>query len=150
MSVKEEILEKVKAATAVQNSSNKEYEFDIDVLGYKGHFKVKHPSLMDQMDIGVRRAKLINGADPKSLDTITDNLSYITATLAVVLLEAPKWFDLTKLDEYEVIWSIYGEYKKWNETFRRRDASSSDARNSKDATNEGSMENNEDVSSSNK
>jgi len=147
---REEILARVKAATAISNSHKKEFEFDVNINGYEGHFKVKHPSLMDTMDIGVRRAHFLNGADSKSVDVMTDNLTFMTATLSVVILEAPKWFNLEVLDDYMVLSAIYEEYKNWNATFRRGNEQSSNTGSSETSANEGSLEHNEDVQNSNK
>jgi hypothetical protein len=150
MNERDEILKTVAAATAMKNSSKKEFEFDVDMFEFQGHFKVKHPSLLDQMEIGVRRAKYLNGASIESLDTVTDNISYITATLSVVVKEAPTWFNIATLDSYEVLWEIYTKYKAWNDTFRRTNATSTDAGGSKASTDERPVENNEDVPNSDK
>lgn len=147
---KDEILATVKAASQIVKADSNIHEFDININEYEGHFKVKHPSLLEQIDIGVRRAKLINGAEPKSLDILTDNLSYISATLVTVILEAPTWFDLTNLDDYDVLLAVYNEYKTWNDTFRRGNKPNSSTSNSKTSTNEGSMDNNENVPTTNK
>jgi hypothetical protein len=150
MNERDEILKTVAAATAVKNSNKKEFEFDIDMFEFKGHFKVKHPSLLDEMEIGVRRAKYLNGAAIASLDTITDNISYITATLSVVVKEAPEWFNIATLDSYEVLLAIYNNYKAWNNTFRRTNATSTNAGDSKTSSDERSVENHEDVSNTDK
>lgn len=147
---RDEILAKVKAATAISNSHKKEYTFDIDINGYTGSFTVKHPSLMDTMSIGVKRAQLLNGASLQSLDVITDNITFYVATLSTVLIKAPEWFDLDVLDDYVLLSAVYKEYRDWNDTFRRRNESGSNTGSSETASDKGSVGNNEDVQDTDK
>jgi hypothetical protein len=80
---------------------------------------VKYPSMMETARIGVTRAKLLDGADNKSMDTFTDNLCYMLATLSVVTIKAPKDWNVFTLEDYEVLESLYEQYTQWVNSFRK-------------------------------
>lgn len=147
---RDEILERVATATAIIESNKKEYEYDIDVNGFKGHFKVKHPTLMDQMNIGVVTSRLLKGVPGNQVNVIANNIAFMAATLSVVALEAPKWLSLDTLDDYEVLEAAYEEYRKWNDTFRKSNKQVSNEGDSETSKNERPMVGNEKVQSSNK
>lgn len=142
---REEVLERVASATAILDSNKKELEFDIDMNGYKGHFKVKHPSLLDQMNIGVVTSKLLKGIPGEQINVIANNIAFMYATIMTVGKEVPTWFSIDKMDDYSVLEEIYEKYRAWNETFRKPSEQVSNAGDSADTENEGPMVGNEEV-----
>lgn len=147
---REEVLERVASATAVLDSNKKELDFDIDMNGYKGHFKVKHPSLLDQMNIGVVTSKLLKGIPGNQVNVIANNIAFMYATIMTVGKEVPTWFSIEKMDDYTVLEAIYEKYREWNETFRKSSEQVSNGGDSTSSENEGSMVGHEEVQSSNK
>lgn len=147
---REAILSQVKTREAILSSHKKESSYDVDKNGFTGTFSVKYPSLMEKMRIGTLRAQYLMGMPSSSVDVITDNIAFMTATLNVVVTDAPKWFDLNKMDDYEVLEAIFEPYKEWSDTFRRRDEPSSTSGSGKDADNEENLENDENIQSSDK
>lgn len=117
--MRQEILDRVDAATKIMNSDSKKHDFTLDKNGFHGEFTFKYPSLMDKMRIGTTRAKFLSGLSSDMVDVLTDNIAFMSATLMVVCIKAPKWFNLEDMDDYEVLESVYEGYKKWADTFRR-------------------------------
>lgn len=115
---KEEILQVAKSRAAIMTSSNKEFSFSVDINGYSGEFTMKYPSLIEKMNIGVLRAKFLDGVEVGKADTVTDNIAYITATFMVVCKNAPKWWNMDTLDDYEVMMGVWKEYDTAVSSFR--------------------------------
>ena len=91
----------------------------VDMNGYSGEFVLKYPSLKDKMDIGILRSKLTGGVPTQQLDVVTDNIAYMAATLIIVTVSAPDWFDIEIMEDYNVLDYIFTEYTKWTNSFRR-------------------------------
>ena len=102
------------------NQRKVEMEFDFTEFdqSYKGIFTFHHPTLQERMRIGVMKAQLLNGMDGK-VDVITDNIAYMTAVLSIVIDNAPAWFKLNELYDYEILNSVYEKYNEWVNSFRK-------------------------------
>lgn len=85
---------------------------------YKGKFVFHHPTLQDRMNIGIIKSQLLNGMEGKT-DVVTDNIAFMTAVLSVVTDQAPAWFKINELYDYEVLNTVYETYNEWVNTFRR-------------------------------
>lgn len=108
-----------------------------------GTFVFKYPSLFDRAQIGVARAKMLDGAKEESLDVVTSDLLYMIAYIGKLCIKQPKWFNLNTLDEIEVIEDIFKEVSNWVMRFRQELESSEDGRDSESADDEDDMEGDE-------
>lgn len=97
---------------------------------YIGTFVFHYPSLMEQMQIGVIKSRLLGGVPVNSVDVLTDNIAHMTATLQVVTDSAPDWFKLEELDDYEVLDHVYEAYAQWRDSFRQANKSGNNQGNS--------------------
>lgn len=86
---------------------------------YTGSFKFHHPTLIERMNIGVLKAKMLDGLEGR-VDVYTDNIAHMTASLEHVLDEAPEWFYEQGLIEYEILEGVFDVYIKWYNSFRER------------------------------
>lgn len=110
-----------------------------------GTFVFKYPSLMDRTQIGIARAKMLDGASEKSLDQVTSDLSYMIAYIGHLCIKQPAWFNLGIIEEYEIIEDLFTEVTKWVRSFRRELETSEDAGHSDSANDEDAMEGDEAV-----
>lgn len=83
-------------------------EFTYDNRGLEGVFKLRYPSLMDSLRIGVAQAKLLD--QTKGVDVTSQNIAFMYSTIKQVAIELPSWFELNKLSDYSVLEDIYTEY----------------------------------------
>lgn len=92
----------------------------LSVYGVKktGKFTFKYPSITERIRIGTLRAQMLDGAEEKSLDNLTSDLTYIVAFLRVTLVNAPDWFDFTDIDDVVGIRKIFNEVQVWVSNFR--------------------------------
>jgi len=98
---------------------------------FVGDVVVHHPSMMEKLQVGVTRAQLLGGVVP--LDTMTDNLSQIIATLDVVIDSKPGWFDIfSDTVEYEILEDVYVQYMNWVNAFRNNTRRDTDKGTSED------------------
>ncbi|BAK52962.1 tail assembly chaperone [Bacillus phage SP-10] len=86
---------------------------------YTGRFIFKHPTVLDQMNIDVLKTQMLQGFETPSI--IADNIAHMSSTLTVVLVEAPEWFKINEIYDYEILDRVYEEYLQWYRTFRRKD-----------------------------
>lgn len=114
---REQILEIAKASAANMSADKKSLTFDVDKNGYKGTFVCKYPSLMDKMKIGVVRADFLKGLVGQ-VDVVTDNIAYITSTMSVTCTQAPNWWNINTLDDYDVLMEVWSQYNTELTTFR--------------------------------
>ncbi len=145
-----EILNNIESAGSdIVNSHKRYHTFTVDHNGYKGEFTVKYPSLLDRIRIGTLRAQYLDGVPIESLDILTDNISFMAATLQVVLVKKPDWFNLEVLYDYDILDYVHTEYVKWVNSFRDQIESSRNDGSSRTSRHEETLEDNEDVQSSN-
>ena len=110
-----------------------------------GTFTFKYPSLVDRMQIGVSRAKMLDGVSEKSLDRVTSDLTYMIAYIGKLCIKQPKWFNLNTLEEYEIISDLFEEASNWVSTFRQELEAGEDAGYSDTANDEDDMDSDEAV-----
>lgn len=117
----------------IQAGNRRTHTAELDLThideSYKGTFKYHHPSLIERMQIGVIKTQLLQGLEGV-VDVFTDNIAHMTATLEIVLDEAPEWFRLDAIYDYEVLDAVYEEYIGWYNSFRKRDKDSNNEGNS--------------------
>lgn len=85
---------------------------------YVGTFKFHHPTVMENMRIGVVKSQLLGGLT--NVDVLTDNIAHMVATLSVVLDSKPDWFDVENMYDYELLEIVYDKYAEWYNSFRKR------------------------------
>jgi len=104
-------------------------QIDLSNLGegyekFIGKFTFHYPTLMERMRIGVIKANFLGNTPAGTVDMLTDNIAHMTATLSVVVDNAPDWFKLDFLEDYDVLESIYDKYFEWYSSFRNKSAGS--------------------------
>ena len=110
-----------------------------------GTFSFKYPSLFDRTQIGVARAKMLDGAQEQSLDKVTSDLTYIIAYLGKLCIKHPSWFNLNLIEEYDVLTDLFEEVSKWVTDFRLSMERSEDDGDSHSAESEDDMDSDETV-----
>jgi hypothetical protein len=111
----------------IQQGKGRTKDFDINLTEidekYVGRFKVHHPSIIDKMNIGVLKTKMLQGL---AVDVVTDNIAHMTATLTFVLDDFPEWFKVNEIYDYEVLEAVYDEYAEWYNSFRKPSGNADD------------------------
>lgn len=150
--IQPEVLKTLRSDTlhSINRGKKRTHSFNVDFSEFNpdfvGKFTVHHPSQMERMQVGALKSQLLGGN--LNVDTITDNIATIVSTLDVVLDESPTWFNpfSDELD-YEVLESVYLEYLKWLNSFRRERDNLSNGGDSKDKRSEVPVVASEDVPS---
>lgn len=126
-------------------------DFKLNVYGEEkhGNFKFKYPSVIERVRIGTLRAQMLDGAEEKSLDPITSDLTYIIAFLRVTMISSPEWFDYAEIDDMVGLRGMFTEVQEWVNNFRLTGGKSQRIGSSTDATNEEILGSDETVQSSN-
>jgi len=134
------------ATNTLMDSKERTYTFKkscvIKGVNYSGSFTAKMPSIADRINIGVTRAKILDGAKSVSVDNFTDDIIFMTAFLDSVLTSKPKWFDFNAFDDIGFLREVYIGVSNWIESFQLRDHTDSNADNSTATPNEETMESN--------
>lgn len=150
---KPEVLKVLKsnAFNSIKQGRKHTHTFKVDYSDihpdFVGTFTVHKPSVMEQINIGVIRAQLLGGIT--KVDVLTDNIATIVATLDNVLEEQPDWFDPWGEDlNYEILESVYTEYNKWYNNFRKSNRGDKSRGDSEDTGSDSSLEDNEGVQGS--
>ena len=113
----------LKVLQGVQEGKKRTHKFHLDFTEdygdeFEGWFTVHHPTQLENLRIGLLQSQITGGIPP--MDQRTDNLVLILATLDVVLDDKPTWFDASNPDlEYEMLETVYLEYLKWVDNFRK-------------------------------
>lgn len=96
------------------------FDATLSVYGVKktGKFTFKYPSITERIRIGTLRAQMLDGAEEKSLDNLTSDLTYIVAFLRVTAVKVPDWFDFSDIDDVIGIRKIFNEVQVWVSNFR--------------------------------
>lgn len=84
-------------------------EFYYDSKGLEGTFKLRYPTLMDSLRVGVAQAKLLDNVE--GVDITSQNIAFMYSSIKQVAIEIPKWFELNKLTDYAILEEIYTEYE---------------------------------------
>ena len=117
---------------------------DLDEKRYEGSFVVKEPSVRDQANIRSRQAALggnmhfISDPEPDQvgmgLDSETFYLNHVIAYLETVILESPDWWDLDKIEDLDLLYTVHGEVRKGTKSFRRQAAKEAAAKRLRDGS----------------
>jgi hypothetical protein len=93
-----------------------------------GQFTSKKMSIMDRSRIGVRRSQLAGGmycvrdddgkATGQGIDSTTDWLNWMIATMEICLVQKPTWFNLAELDDLELLEKVFTEVMTFESSFR--------------------------------
>lgn len=112
-----------KAHASIQKGTRATHTFEADFSDVRedfvGKFTVRRPSQLDRLQIGVTQGALLGGLVGE-VDVITSNIAYMSATLDVVLVDSPNWFDINDPDiDYDILEAVFNEYLNWTATFRK-------------------------------
>jgi len=105
----------------------RKYTVNIDCTDLKegchGQFTFHYPSLMERLQMGVRRSQLLDGIPENSVDLVTMNIAIMLSTLDVVIDQAPDWFNAANLDSDDILIlkRVFEEYVDWQNSFRGGD-----------------------------
>lgn len=127
------------------------FDATLSVYGEKktGKFTFKYPSITERIRVGTLRAQMLDGAEEKSLDNLTSDLTYIVAFLRVTAVKMPDWFDFSEIDDIIGIRKIFNEVQIWVSNFRLTGGKCQRPGDSKAAPDEEIVDSDEAVSSSN-
>lgn len=105
------------------NERKHTFTVDANVQGeaVSGEFTAHYPSIKDEIKIQSILSGLLQGADLENYPLKTYNTAYALAYLEVVLEKSPEWFDADKIDDTDVIFTVYGEVMKFVNSFRTTD-----------------------------
>jgi hypothetical protein len=95
-----------------------------DEEGRLGRWIVHRPNMKDEIKIGVLYSQLRtadNDVHPLEIEGMRDNLSFMVATLTVVVDMRPDWFpsDVGECLDSELVVELFTKYCEWKECFRR-------------------------------
>jgi hypothetical protein len=148
--VNEEVLKTLRSRNlgSINMGKKRTHMFNVDFTdinpNFTGKFTVHHPSQLEKLQIGITKSALLGGNF--AVDTSTDNIAHIVATLDVVLDAKPDWFDIDDPEvDYDILEQIYMEYLDWVNAFRKKPIGDTHTGNSEDHRVEVSMANTEDV-----
>lgn len=110
-----------------------------------GTFTFRYPSIMDKVQIGVARAKMLDGAAEQSVDNYTSNFSYMICYIGKLCIKQPGWFNLNVIDENDIIQDLFKEVTQWVDNFRRDMESGEDNRDSTAGHSEAAVDGSETV-----
>jgi len=94
--------------------------FSVNGVKKTGDFTIKFPSIMERVGIGVKRAKILDGAQSQSMDKFSDDLAFMVAYLDTVLEERPKWFNFEQLDTVAELNNLFWEASSFINSFQRQ------------------------------
>jgi hypothetical protein len=96
---------------------------------YEGEMCVHKPDMGEFMRIGGLKSEYLRRAGVVSLQLVDNTIkesAQIMATLAIVISKAPEWLiKLEAIKEPDVLFYVYDEYMKWEDSFRKRDSKES-------------------------
>lgn len=86
----------------------------------EGDFICKFPSVLDSLKIQVQASKYVEGVDTADLFETTLIQALELATIDVLLIKKPEWYDPSEIDDYEVISQVHKEIQDYTRTFREQ------------------------------
>lgn len=102
-----------------------EFEKEYEINGKKetGKFKCRVPSVMDTLAIQSTMSNYLKDVNLDTMSNTAADLFFMIATLEVLLVESPEWFNAYTLDydEAYIIREVYEEVDTFKRTFRDRD-----------------------------
>lgn len=118
-------------------ASERTHEFELKTVvqgeEVKGKFKIKYPSVLDEIEIQKDYSNLLKGANPDTLMNAAFDLFYIVARNKVLLLEYPEWYNLEVLDNTDIIYDINEEIEKFIDNFRKGNGKAGDSKDSNES-----------------
>ncbi|MBU5669511.1 hypothetical protein KQI68_06620 [Peptoniphilus sp. MSJ-1] len=96
----------------------------------EGEFTCKYPSVLDSVKIQVLASRYLEGADNENIFDRAVVQAFKLASLDVLLVKKPDWYDIDNLDRFETIDDIYREVDNFTATFRNEMYKSEDTRDS--------------------
>ena len=119
-----EVIKTLKSDSLQKINQGKRYTHAINVdfsdigEGLVGRFVFHRPSQMEVLRMANIKSSLLGGMP--ALDTHADNLAIIISELEVVVDYRPDWFNIFDPDlSYDIMESVYMEYRKWVDSFRK-------------------------------
>lgn len=106
----------------------------------EGDFICKFPSVLDSLKIQVQASKYVEGVDTADLFETTLIQALELATIDVLLIKKPEWYDPSEIDDYEVISQVHKEIQDYTRTFREQLHKGEDSRDSTESTDTEVME----------
>lgn len=106
----------------------------------EGDFICKFPSVLDSLKIQVQASKYVEGVDTADLFETTLIQALELATIDVLLIKKPEWYDPSEIDDYEVISQVHKEIQDYTRTFREQLHEGKDSGNSTESTDAEVME----------
>lgn len=106
----------------------------------EGDFICKFPSVLDSLKIQVQASKYVEGVDTADLFETTLIQALELATIDVLLIKKPEWYDPSEIDDYEVISQVHKEIQDYTRTFREQLHKEEDSRDSTESTDTEVME----------
>lgn len=106
----------------------------------EGDFICKFPSVLDSLKIQVQASKYVEGVDTADLFETTLIQALELATIDVLLIKKPEWYDPSEIDDYEVISQVHKEIQDYTRTFREQLHQREDSGNSTESTDTEVME----------
>lgn len=103
-----------------------DYNSDVDDDRYMGSFTTKKLSVADSAALGVRKAQLNGGMHHNpdkpgyGIDEETDQFNGMIAHLQICIVNAPKWWDLTKVSDVGLVSEVYKEVVLFENSFHNR------------------------------
>jgi hypothetical protein len=89
---------------------------------YKGKIEFKRPNVFEGMKMGGLKTQILKDAGIVDRELADDGVMFMAtamATLKVVVVRCPEWFiDIEKVADSDLVFHVYGEYLKWNDSFR--------------------------------
>lgn len=148
--IKPEVVENLKSETLnnIMKGTRHTHTFNVDFShidpNFVGSITVRRPSLMDHVQIGVKRTQLLGGVPV--VDTFTDNIATMVATLDTVVSTTPEWFNVFSPDlDYDILEDVYKQYVKWYNSFRGATGETNPKGDSTDQRSDNQVEDNEGV-----
>lgn len=90
---------------------------------YQGTVVFKRPSVRDFMKMGAIKSEFLRKSGATKLELLDDSvkfLAHVTSVLKVVVAKCPEWLlDVEAVEEVDVLYEVFAEYKKWENSFRR-------------------------------
>jgi len=123
----------VNARQKLLHSFTIDYLSDADDIRYKGSFTSKKLTIRDLAALGVRKAQLNGGMhhdmeNPgRGVTAETDDFNNMIAHLELALVEVPKWWDLDKIVDLNLVALVYKEVIKFENSFLKRNRGGEDA-----------------------
>ena len=115
--VSELVQELIVGGKKVQHQFSIDYT-DLQGNKFEGFFTVHRPTIGEKIRIGVLDSRLRQELD---VDIYTGNMSYMVATLLVVVDHSPDWWKPAQIYDFDLLAKVYNTYIKWNNTFFRKD-----------------------------